>query len=180
MNTEELLRSVLSDDVVRRTFGGVLPRDKLPKKILKDFPVSFIVNTDTGRGPGKHWVAFYLENRHYGEFFDSYGYRPEHLAKEFGTFLSKNVENWEHNRRKLQGDFSTVCGQYCLFFLHRRCRGYDVREIAEMFRKDTDANDLMVNRFVNDAYDHNLEVLDTDYLVDQIALPFMESLKRLT
>ena len=68
MNTKELLRSVQSDDIVHRTFGGVLPRDKLPREILKDFPVSFIVNTDTSRGPGQHWVAFYLESPHYGNF----------------------------------------------------------------------------------------------------------------
>ena len=177
MNTKELLRSVQSDDIVRQTFGGVLPRDKLPKKILKDFPVSFIVNTDSSRGPGQHWVAFYLESPHYGDFFDSYGYPPEQLAEEFEVFLTRNVGNWEHNPKKVQGDFSTVCGQFCLFYLHHRCRGYDMRQIIRMFRQDPEINDAMVNRFVNDAYDANFETIDLEYLTDQIARPFIESLK---
>lgn len=159
------------------TFGGILPRDKLPKKKIRTFPISFIVNTDTSREPGKHWVAFYLENPHYGDFFDSYGYRPEHLAPEFETFLSRNVEHWNHNERKVQGDFSTTCGQFCLYFLHHRCRGYDARQIIDTFSKDPEVNDDTVNRFVNETYDAKFDVLDLDFLTEQIARPFIESLK---
>ena len=90
-----------------------------------------------------------------GNFFDSYGYPPEHLAEDFEVFLTRNVENWEHNSKKVQGDFSTVCRQFCLFYLY----------------------DAMVNRFVNDAYNANFETIDLEYLTDQIARPFIESLK---
>ena len=162
MNTEELLGSINSDDVVRGTFGGVLPRDKLPKKLIGGFPRTYIVNTDTSREPGKHWVAFYLENEHYGEFFDSYGNAPGHLAREFETFLQRRVERYSYNDKKLQGDYSTVCGQFCLFYLHHRCRGYDMREITRMFRKDPEINDILVNEFVNSEYDGDYEVLDDE------------------
>ncbi len=84
MDTLELLRNVKSDRIVSETFGGVLPRDKIPKRIKK-FPVSFIVNMDTSREAGTNWVAFYMENEEYGEFFDSYGNSPSSLAEEFSV-----------------------------------------------------------------------------------------------
>ena len=93
MDTVELLRNVESDDVVRRTFWGVLPSDKLPDRI-EIFPVSFIVNTDSSREEGSHWVAFYLQNEDYGDFFDSYGNSPPSLAAEFEDFLKNNVKNY--------------------------------------------------------------------------------------
>ena len=52
-----------------------------------------------------------------------------------------------------------------------------MRRIIRMFRRDPDLNDAMVNRFVNDAYDANFETVDLEYLTDQIARPFVESLK---
>ena len=61
--------------------------------------------------------------------------------------------------------------------LHHRCRGYDMRQIIRMFHRDPEINDGMVNRFVNDAYDANFETIDLDYLTEQIARPFVESLK---
>ena len=171
MDTVELLRNVESDDVVRRTFGGILPRDKLPDRI-ETFPVSFIVNTDSSREEGSHWVAFYLQNEDCGEFFDSYGNSPTSLAEEFEDFLKNNVKNYSYNDKRLQGDFSTVCGQFCLFYLYHRCRGYDIREITRMFHKDADINDVLVNEFVNLQYDDIQRVLDGDYIVNQIVRPF--------
>ena len=169
MDTGDLLRAVKEDPIVSETFGSILPRDKLPTGKLRDFPRSYIVNTDSSQGPGKHWVAFYFENERSAEFFDSYGYKPLQLATEFETFLSRNAEHWIHNEKRLQGDFSTVCGQFCLLFLYHRCRGISMTDIIQMFSKDTDVNDVLVNEFVNSVYDGNYTVTDVEYLVRQIA-----------
>jgi hypothetical protein len=69
----------------------------------------------------------------------------------------------------------TVCGQFCLFYLHHRCRGYDMREITGMFCGDNEINDILVNEFINEKYDAQFEVTDLEYLVNQIARPFLES-----
>ena len=175
MNTAELIRCVQSDDVLRQNFKGVLPRDKLPKKVVKQFPVSYIVNTDGSREEGKHWVAIYLENDERGDFFDSYGNPPSSLAEEFDKFLKRNVHGYSFNDRRLQGAYSTVCGQFCLFYLYHRCRGYDTREITRMFGKDADINDVLVNEFINEKYDVRFKVTDLEFLVNQIARPFKES-----
>lgn len=174
MNTEELLRCVQSDNVVRQSFKGVFPRDELPKKVVKQFPVSYIVNTDASGQEGKHWVAIYLENGERGDFFDSYGNPPSWLAVEFVKFLKRNVYGYSYNDKRLQGYYSTVCGQFCLFYLYHRCRGYDPREITRMFGKDGDVNDVLVNEFVNEEYDAQFRVTDLEFLVNQIAKPFKE------
>ena len=170
MDTLELLSCVEADPIVKELYGGVFPRDNLPSKI-ETFPRAYVANTDTGREPGKHWVAFYFENKHYAEFFDSYGNDPGYLAKEFESFLSRNVKDWIHNVVRLQGDFSTVCGQYCVLFLYYRCRGTSMSDIVRMFSKNTEVNDVLVNEFVNLTYDGDFPVMDVEQLIRQIAQP---------
>ena len=45
-----------------------------------------------------------------------------------------------------------------------------------MFHRAPEINDAMVNLFVNDEYDTNFETIDLEYLTDQIARLFVESL----
>ena len=171
MDTSELLSCAESDPIVKELFGGVFPRDKLPSKV-KTFPRAYIANTDNSREPGKHWVVFFFENEHYAEFFDSYGNAPEYLAPEFERFLKKNVANYVHNTERLQGDYSTVCGQFCLFFLYQRCRGRDIFDIVRLLGDDAEINDMMVNEFINLKYDINYDVTDLNYLVKQAVQPY--------
>ena len=117
-------------------------------------------------------MAFYLENEERGDFFDSYGDPPGALAPEFEKFLKRNVRTYSFSDKRLQGDYSTVCGQYCLFYLYHRCRGYDPREIVRMFGKNRSVNDVLVNDFVVDKFNTRSEVIDFEYLINQIARPF--------
>ena len=118
------------------------------------------------------WHFYFLSKI---DFFDSYGNAPSALAREFEKFLKRSVDSYSFNDKRLQGDFSTVCGQFCLFYLYHRSRGYDPREIVRMFSKDPDVNDVLVNEFINEKYDSQLEVTDLEYMVNQIARPFKES-----
>ena len=70
-----------------------------------------------------------------GEFFDSYGKHPIHYNKHFLDFMNRNAVEWEHSKIQLQSAFSTVCGQYHIYFLY--CG-----------RKRTMSS--IVNSFVND------------------------------
>ena len=51
-----------------------------------------------------------------GEFFDSYGKQPIHYNKHFLDFMNINAVEWQHNKIQLQSAFSTVCGQYGIYF----------------------------------------------------------------
>ena len=86
MNTVQLIYALQHDKITCKQFVGVFPSDRLPKK-MEHYPCGFIANTDPSAKPGTHWVAFYFPSKSEAEFFDSYGYPPEHY-KNF-----KNIFN---------------------------------------------------------------------------------------
>ena len=47
--------------------------------------------------------------------------------------MNRNAVEWEHNKIQLQSDFSTVCGQYCIYFVYHRCRKRPMSSIANSF-----------------------------------------------
>ena len=118
MNTLQLKRALEHNPSTKKIFGGVFAADELPKT-FDTFPYGFVANTDPSTEPGTHWVAFYFPSRDKGEFFDSYGYPPEHYGLE-----SYDIETW--NKYKLQSSWSNVCGQYCIFYLYHKSRGYNL------------------------------------------------------
>ena len=94
MNTLQLKRALEHNPSTKKIFGGVFAADELPKT-FDTFPYGFVANTDPSTEPGTRWVAFYFPSRDKGEFFDSYGYPPEHYGLE-----SYDIETW--NKYKLQ------------------------------------------------------------------------------
>ena len=135
MNTLQLKRALERNTFTKKIFGGVFAADELPKVITS--PCGFVANTDPSTEPGTNWVAFYFPSREKGEFFDSYGYPPEHYG-----FESYKIETW--NKYKLQSSWSNVCGQYCIFYLYHKSRGYSMSKIVNLFTDDTSINDRNV------------------------------------
>ena len=84
-----------------------------------------------------------------GEFFDSYGKHPFHYNKHFLGFMNRNAVEWEHDKIQLQSAFSTVCGQYCIYFLYHCCRERTMSSIVNSFVND---NDQLVYDFVRRKY----------------------------
>lgn len=86
-------------------------RDGLPKTPW--IRESAIVNLDSKRGRGTHWVAYRKRgNRVY--YFDSFGdlRPPVELVAYFGPGV-----NVEYNYDRTQSFNSVVCGHLCLKFL---------------------------------------------------------------
>ena len=72
----------------------------------------FIVNTDTGNLPGRHWVAIYVRGlRTY--YFDPAGGIPiSQICRAIkGTIL--------HNVKHYQNLTDPFCGEHCVFFLYQ-------------------------------------------------------------
>ena len=118
---------------------------------INKYPNSFVVNTAPMKLPGIHWIAIYFNEQMKGEFFDSYG-RPIHYNKHFLDFMNRNAVEWEHNKIQLQSAFSTVCGQYCIYFLYHRCRKRSMPTIVNSFANDKLRNDQLVYDFVRRKY----------------------------
>ena len=66
--------------------------------------------------------------------------------------MNRNAVEWEHNKIQLQSAFSTVCGQYCIYFLYHRCRKRPLSSIVNSFVNDK----LHNNQLVYDLLDENI------------------------
>ena len=123
MDTRQLDRAAKSDGLLRQYFGGVFAVDRLPTRAEH---LAYIVNLDNADKPGSHWVAvFFSSDRQNVDYFDSYGSPPNnvHLIR----FLKRNSVFKHYNEHALQSPCSTVCGQFTLFFLWHRIRGFPMK-----------------------------------------------------
>ena len=167
MDSQQLTKVMELDRLGILYFKGVFPADKLLKQTVKQFPCGYIANTDPSHKPGVHWVAFYFDERGKGEFFCSYGEPPG--TYNFEPWLERNATYWTYQKKRLQGDLSSVCGQYCLFFLLHRFRDIS---IDSFFTSDKDVNDSWVNEFISKRFNLDIEVMDRNFLLNQIARSF--------
>ena len=82
----------------------------------------------------------------------THGKHPINDNKHFLDFINRNVVEWEHNKIQLQSAFSTVCRQYCIYFLYHRCRKSSMSSIVNSFVNDKLRNDQLVYNFVRRKY----------------------------
>ena len=151
MNTLQIKRALERNTFTKKTFCGVFAADELPE-IINTFPCGFVANTDPSTEPGTLWVAFYFPSREKGEFFDSYGHPPEYYDE---SFKFETIETW--NNRKLQSSWSEVCGQYCIFYLYHKSRGYSMSKIVNLFTDNTNLNDCNVACYVKKHFNVVIE-----------------------
>lgn len=163
MNTHKLIGLCKNDPELKLLFAGVFPADQLPKSSI--YPAAYIVNTDPRNKPGTHWIAIYIDYEMCGDYFDSYGRKP---LPGFKTFLDKNCIEWEYNSKQIQAPLTSVCGQYCLYFLYHRARGVSMREIVQRFGQDKLENDKLVMEFVNSTFKTDTDMIDVKYIVNQV------------
>lgn len=187
MNTRELLGVVQKEPKLNGTFVGVFPADKLPvlatrrrrngrkrRREAEKKTVSLIANVDGHREIGSHWIAIYIDSRGRGEFFDSYGRHPTLCSPYFTKFLNANADVWTYNRKSLQSSWSTVCGQYCLYYLIRRARGDSMSSILSEFNSRTRGqNDQRVYHYINNYLHSPPPLVDANFLYNQIAKSWM-------
>ena len=163
MNTKKIITICKTDAKIAPVFSGVFPSDCLPKSVF--YPTAFVLNTDPKSKPGTHWVSIYIDGEGRGDYFDSYGKEP---PISFKRFLDKNCIQWQYNNRQLQAPLTSVCGQYCILFLHLRCRNVSMQSILSQFGIDLVKNDRCVINFINKKYDVNTELIDIEFIADQI------------
>ena len=149
MNTFEIKRVLERNPSTKKIFCGVFAADQIPKTI-DTFPCGFVANTDPSTEPGTHWVCFYFPSGGKTEFFDSYGHPPDHYG-----FKLHDIETW--NNRKLQSSLSEVCGQYCIFYLYHKSRGYSMSKIVNMFTDNRRLNDCKVACYVKEHFNVTID-----------------------
>ena len=152
MNSLQLQQILSNDPFIKKSFDGVYACDELSSITVNSYPKSYIVNTDPKDLPGAHWIAIYFTDELNAEFFDSYGLHPSNYNNQFIRFIERNSVHWIHNKKQLQSLFSTVCGQYCVYYLYNRCRMIPMYSIVNRFELDKLRNDQLVYHFVKHRY----------------------------
>lgn len=161
MNTHQIHHILSNEPTTRKSFRGVYASDRLPKNPPK--PAALVANLDPHNLGGSHWVAFYLPSKGPAEYYDSYGTLP---IPPFEKLLG---HNYRRSIRTLQSPFSTVCGQYCIFFILKRCNGQSMHDIISSFGEDVTENDFILNYYIKNRFDIDLDVFDLPHMLQQIS-----------
>lgn len=146
MDTQQITRILSGNEKTKHIFIGVFAKDQLPTSI-KNFPACFVVNTDASTEEGSHWLAFYMKTSTDLCFFDSFGYPPEYFKGEIAAYV-KSFRLIEFNPMRLQSPVSSVCGQYCIYYLYSKCSGRSLKDLLLSFIPNQLCNDLKVHQFV--------------------------------
>lgn len=160
MNTTEITSVLKQDRYSAPLFLGVYPSNRLPP--IRDG--AYVINTAPDSHPGLHWVALIVKGDTV-EYFDSYGGKPSPRLRRW-----VNKKTWTFNPIPLQSPLTSVCGQYCIYYLLHRVRGIDMTTILMDFGSDVDENDKLVYDFVDDRYDlEHLTLVDTENVILQLS-----------
>ena len=87
MDTSELEQYMLKDPYISLLYGGVVPKDLLPKNSAKQ--KMYIVNLDKSDKQGSHWIALFLCDDKLTEYWKKSHYAYKLLFES--TFHSDNV-----------------------------------------------------------------------------------------
>jgi len=119
--------------------------------------LGIVFNTDESDGPGKHWMAMYvdlsgknLEGQPGIYFFDSFGSSPMKEIKQ----LIKKIKNTDkgneyvvaHNDRSIQKN-TYACGFYCMHFIEHMLRGLPFKKYLR-----SGLNDKKMKQYINECY----------------------------
>ena len=145
MNSLQIEQILRSHHSTRQHFQGCYAADEISKKLTTlKYPYAFVVNTDVSKQPGEHWVAVYVCSETLVEYFDSLSEPPNEYI---GQFLSK-FSTIVKNEYILQNPFTNVCGQFCIYFIVKRCCGFSFFSIVIFLNKLKNA-DKFVRNFLN-------------------------------
>jgi len=172
MESSEIYSVLQQHECLQKHYGGILPSDKLPEKLVKghmENNIYYVINLDPSDKPGSHWVACFVNKRGPNSYFDSYGYPP--TIDSIKDFVG---ENFNYNTKQVQHPLSTACGQWCIFWiLHTLLKGKignDVPTFQARFDKhDLLKNDHEINTWINNCFGTTNKVIAHDFLNSQIA-----------
>ena len=159
MNASEIEDALRSNRFAREYLVGVFAADQLP---TKEFPGAYIVNTDTSSQLGQHWVAFFTTEEG-TECFDSFGENPSVYSEYIAGWLKDDFQVVQ--RETLQSRDSTVCGQYCIYFILFRSYGFSYEDMMSSLTDRTKINDKFVCKFVNKFFKLHTTVQDKYFLM---------------
>lgn len=120
--------------------NNVYAANRLP--VHMETPTFLVSNLDSDTQPGSHWVAIHIDKDSVGQYFDSFGRPPAGFHR---TFLNRNCRIWDFNIKRLQNDWTSVCGEYCMVYLYYKFHGKSMWDMTNTFNsKETLVNDILL------------------------------------
>lgn len=159
MNSVQIDKALRKDEKIRDFWVGVFAADKLPEK---EYPGAYVANTQSSDQGGEHWVAFFTPEQGRVEAFDSYGRNPTFHSEYFQLWIGE--DNLKYNHEQFQSYNTTVCGQYCIFFVALRCRNVSLENICKILNIYKGKSDDFVCKFVNKNYNLRTSVQNLDFI----------------
>ena len=162
MNTKEILSILKSDQAVGQILLGVFPLDKIP--IIKNKPSALVINMDPSYMNGSHWIAMFFDKNDSCDYFDSYGKKPSKVLEKYMFRFSSKIRT---SLKQIQNNFTSTCGQLCIYFLIWRSRGVPLKTI--MSSLDQGFTDEYVTGFVNNLFKVNTVLMDEGFIINQLS-----------
>lgn len=170
MNNIELHNILTSNHHTQNVYASVLPIDLMPNKAPPMYlrPYAMIINLSpiTNRNNKtnsisiEHWVVLYLDKKpKYSEYFDSFALKPPRIIKDF-----LNDENYLTSTKQLQGQLTSTCGVYCVFYIYMKSLGYSMQFILDKFSNDYLMNDIAVTAWLNKKFYLNKNIYDAELI----------------
>lgn len=172
MDADQIRQIMNTCHFSQKHFGGVFASDEIPYIDVDDenLPQGYIFNYDPSYMSGSHWVAAVIK-KNGNLFFDSYGKEP--ALDEMKDFLT---EHYYYNHVQYQNNYSSTCGQWCVFFLWYEFTGQSFPLSFKFDPKDTLKNDYLLNEWVNKQFDLELKPIDKEFLSHQISREMNENM----
>lgn len=167
MNNVRISAAIRSDTRAKKIFLGTFPCDRIPAPDRR--PACAVINTDTHRGKGRHWVAIFLPTSpdKQASYFDSFGEVP---GPQVLSYLSKHAPTgFQHTEHRIQGVLASTCGLYCIYFCIMMGRGQSMQTILNRFHPSEAAmNDTVITRFLNKHFDLSVAQYDKEFVGAQL------------
>jgi hypothetical protein len=159
MNTLELSNYLAHKNATKKYFLGTFASDEIHKIKIKNLPCGLIANTDNSSQPGRHWICIFFTKDGTGEYFDSYGRKPN---SNFTSFLKKHTNRVKFNNKRLQSNYSNVCGHYCLLFFLFKSLNHPQQKFLSLFdSKEWLKNDEKIIQLFNCNFENGQNLQKT-------------------
>ena len=112
------------DDLGITYFRSIYSRDRLPDEIKKK--ECGIINLDSIKGSGTHWVCYRNIDKLMVEYFDPFGLIMPH---EVSHYLSKSGMKIVFSQDEIQNRDTVLCGYWCLYYLIERQKGKSILDV---------------------------------------------------
>lgn len=145
MDSTVIEKILNSNTRTSKIFRGCFPSDLLPQPSTLNYPAALIVNMDSHRFDGSHWMAIYaygLNKEVY--YFDSLALPIIPPIQIFLNFFPKIIKN----SQVFQNPLTNTCAHYCICFVHFLSIGYTFAEFTHLLSRSYNS-DYFVRYIVN-------------------------------